>query len=364
MNKLLSVLIKPASALCNLKCKYCFYMDESKNRAVPSHSVMKLEYVDILVDRIVEYLDGSGIANISFQGGEPTVAGIEYFKYFIQKMKQYSNIETHYSIQTNATLLDDEFVKLFKENNFLVGVSLDGYKENMDSFRIGPNIDSVYEKVLKSIDLLKEASVDFNILTVIARQLSKHPRQLFDFYLSNNYEYVQLIPCLPSFSKQDDGISLRPEDYVSFYKEFFKQWINAYKKGNYININLFENLSGMIQGYYPYQCGMLGRCISQFVIESNGDVYPCDFYCLDKYLMGNIKNKTFEELKISAGAKELLKTSNCEKTICQTCQFRNICHGGCQRQNVCYLKDDYCAYQELLDLAVPELIKLMKGNKN
>lgn len=364
MNKVLSVLIKPASALCNLRCKYCFYMDESKNRAVPSHNVMQLEYVDILVDRIVEYLDGSGIANISFQGGEPTIAKVEYFNYFISKMKKYPNIETHYSIQTNATLLDDDFIKLFKENNFLVGVSLDGYKQNMDSFRFGPNINSVYEKVMESINLLKKHHVDFNILTVVTRDLAKHPKQLFDFYLSNNFEYVQLIPCLPSFAEEDDGMSLRPQDYTAFYNEFFKAWINKYKKGNYINVNLFENIAGLIQGYYPYQCGMLGKCISQYVIESNGDVYPCDFYCLDEYLMGNIKDKSFKQLSISDGSKQLLKTSNCEKKICETCKYRNMCHGGCQRQNVCYLKDDYCAYQKLLDLAVPELITLLKGRNN
>lgn len=359
----ISVLIKPASALCNLKCRYCFYMDESKFRAVPSHGVMDTEHIDVLIDRIVEHLDHKGIANISFQGGEPTVAGIEYFRYFTDKMKQYPEIETHYSIQTNATLLNDEFVKLFKENNFLLGVSLDGFKENMDYFRIGNNIDSVYDKVLESLELLDKYKVDYNILSVITRQLAKHPEELFDFYLKQNFEYVQLIPCLPSFGQDDDGMSLTPEAYASFFKQFFKQWISVYKNGQYININLFENLAGIIQGYYPYQCGMLGRCSLQYVVESNGDVYPCDFYCLDEYLMGNLKDKSFDELSVSDGSKLLMKTSNCKKKPCETCQYINICNGGCQRQNVCYLSDDYCAYQDFLKEAVPELIALLKKRK-
>ena len=335
-------------------------MDESNNRLVPSHNIMKEDVLDILIERIVQYLQGKGIANISFQGGEPTVAGSDYFNKLISKMKQYPDIETHYSIQTNATLITEDFIKIFKENNFLVGVSLDGFKENMDYFRYGPNIDSVYEKVMESIDLLKKNNIDFNILTVITRNLARHPKQLFDFYLLNNFEYIQLIPCLPSLNNIDDGMSLTPETYASFYIAFFNEWLEAYKKGRCININLFENLAGLIKGYYPYQCGMLGKCFIQYVIEANGDVYPCDFYCLDEYLMGNIKDKTFNELKDSKGALKLLETSDCEKQICQTCKYRKICHGGCQRQNACYLKEDYCAYQEVLSKILEPLHNLTK----
>lgn len=333
-------------------------MDESKNRDVPSHGFMNEETLDTLINRIVEYLDGEGIANISFQGGEPMLSGIDYFKNFINKMKQH-NIETHYSIQTNGTLITNEFAKFFKENNFLVGVSLDGYKENMDHFRIGPGIDSVYKKVIEGINILKEENVDFNILTVITRQLAKHPKQLFDFYIDNDFEYIQLIPCLPAFNIQDDGMSLTPELYASFYCEFFKEWKKAYLKGKYLNVNLFENLMAILEGYYPYQCGMLGRCIAQYVIESNGDVYPCDFYCLDEYKMGNICDQTIEELRSSNGTKRLMDNSYCEKKICESCRFVKICHGGCQRQNICYLKDDYCGYQKVLELILPELHELL-----
>ena len=358
--KTISLLIKPSSALCNLRCRYCFYMDESKNRDVPSHGQMDEKTTDLLISRIAEDLNNKGIANISFQGGEPLVSGIGYFKHFIEKMKEYPDIETHYSLQTNGTLINDEFVKLFKDNNFLIGVSLDGYEENMNRFRVGPGIENVYEKVLEGIGLLKEGGVDFNILTVITRDLAKHPRQLFDFYLDQNYEYVQLISCLPAFGVTDDGMSLRPEDYASFYIGFFNEWKKAYLKGRYINVNLFENIIAMLQGQYPYQGGMLGRCIPQLVVESNGDVFPCDFYCLDEYRMGNIKDMTIKELRQSNGSKHLMNGSDCEKKICGSCRYRNICHGGCQRQNVCYLKDDSCAYQKALDVIVPGLYELIK----
>lgn len=353
-------MIKPSSALCNLRCRYCFYMDESKNRDVPSHGLMDEETMKLLVSRISEYLDGNGTANISFQGGEPMLAGIGYFRTFIEEMKKHPDIEVHYSIQTNGTLIDEEFASFFKGNGFLVGVSLDGYEENMNRFRIGPNIENVHAKVLENIGLLKDAGVDFNILTVVTRDLAKHPRQLFEFYLSENIEYVQLIPCLPAFGVEDDGMSLTPELYASFYKSFFKSWKKAYLKGRYINVNLFENLIAMLQGYYPYQCGMLGSCSPQQVVESNGDVFPCDFYCLDVYRMGNLKDASIEELRRSDGVKKLMAGSDCEKEICQSCRFRGICHGGCQRQNVCYLQDHCCACQEVLSEIVPELYELMR----
>ena len=362
-NLTISVMIKPSSALCNLRCRYCFYMDESKNRDVPSHGLMKKETMVRLVDRIAEYLDGRGVANVSFQGGEPMMSGIDYYRDFIFEMKKHPGIKVHYSIQTNGTLIDEEFAQFFRENNFLLGVSVDGYEENMNYYRVGPHIGNTHRKVLEGIEILKKHKVEFNILTVITRKLAEHPGELFDFYLAQKYEFVQLIPCLPAFGVEDDGMSLTPELYASFYRTFFRAWQRAFLKGRYINVNLFENLMAMLQGYYPYQCGMLGKCASQQVVESNGDVFPCDFYCLDEYKMGNVHDLSFSEMRISDGVRELMKGSDCEKEICRACKFRSICHGGCQRQNVCYLKDDHCAYQKVLNEVVPKLQELMKRNQ-
>ncbi|MBR0137078.1 MAG: radical SAM protein, partial [Erysipelotrichaceae bacterium] len=239
--KSISMMIKPSSASCNLRCRYCFYMDESKNRDVPSHGFMKDETVDKLIERIAEYLEDEGVANISFQGGEPMLSGIGFFERFIEKMKKHPKIETHYSLQTNGTLINERFADFFAENSFLVGVSLDGYEENMNHYRISPNGDNVFEKVLEGIELLKERNIEYNILTVVTRKLAEHPRALFEFYLSEKFEFIQLIPCLPAFGVEDDGMSLTPELFESFYRSFFRQWKKAYLRGRYINVNIFEN---------------------------------------------------------------------------------------------------------------------------
>ena len=361
MGKQLSILIKPASSLCNLRCRYCFYSDVSESRTVASTGIMTDETCEILIKRIAEELEGNGTANISFQGGEPTMAGLDYFRNFIKRMNGYPEIETHYSIQTNGTMVDKEWAEFFKENSFLVGVSLDGYQTNMDKFRYDPLKRGVFYKVLHCIDELDRAGVEYNILTVVTSELAKHPGALFKFLSAHNFNYVQLIPCLPGLNDEENDMALTPELFLSFYKEFFNSWNHNYLNGSDVmNVNLFENLAGMLKGYPPYQCGMLGVCSIQFVIEANGDVYPCDFYCLDEYLLGNIRYASFVEMRNSPNALKFLSSENCKKKPCETCKYIRICNGGCRRQNICYLKDDHCAYQKLLDYIVPIIYRYIQ----
>lgn len=360
--KNISVLIKPASSLCNLRCRYCFYIDESEKREEASHGVMSEEMMDCLIERIAEALHQEGVANISFQGGEPTVAGLDYFRHFVSKMQEYPQIEVHYSLQTNGTLLNEEWSAFFAEHRFLIGVSLDGYESNMNDFRYDIQKIGVYTKVMRGIDFLEKANVEYNILTVVTKNLARHGKALVGFYRSHKFRYVQLIPCLPPLdATQEDDMSLTPELYDTFYLDFFREWKKLVLKGEVISVNLFENLMSMLYGYPPYQCGMIGKCIPQYVIESNGDVYPCDFYCLDEYRLGNIQKSSFEELRGNAGT--FLATSTCTKKPCESCRFVNMCNGGCRRQNVCYLDEDTCAYQKVLLKILPELYELLQRKK-
>lgn len=356
--KTISVMIKPASSLCNLRCRYCFYADISENRTVASNGVMSEETTDIIIDRIAEALEGKGTANVSFQGGEPTVAGLPYFIHFAEKMKEYPDIKVNYALQTNGTLINEEWVKFFADNHFLIGVSLDGYKLNMDQFRFDAENRSVYYTIMDNIRLLKKYKVDFNILTVVTKDLAKHAKALFRFYKENRFQFVQLIPCLPGIHESTDAFALTVNEYASFYIEFFDEWLKELKKGNPISVNLFENLYGMAHGQPPYQCGMLGMCMMQYVIESNGDTYPCDFYCLDEYLLGNLHEHSFNDFNASQTAKKFIADSKCTKKPCETCRYVKMCSGGCRRQNICYLTDEECAYQKVLDHVLPVLSRM------
>ena len=362
--KQISVLIKPASSLCNLRCRYCFYTDVSRNREVFSDGIMEEETAEKLTERIVEYAGENGTANISFQGGEPLMAGIGYFRKFAQLMDRYPQIRVNWSIQTNSTLLDEEFAEFFKERNFLVGISLDGYQRIHDQNRYDAEKKSVFFLILKAIDLLEDHGVEYNILTVVTKQLAKHPEALFDFYRSHRFRYIQLIPCLPELDGSGPSdTALTPEDYASFWCAFFDAWQKGLLKGVQMSVNLFENIACMMMGQAPYQCGMLGRCTQQFVIEGNGDVYPCDFYCLDEWKLGNVRASSFEEMQESINAKRFLETSDCRKEPCSGCRYINVCHGGCRRQNVCWLNDAYCGYREVLDHIVPRIADMLAQNR-
>jgi uncharacterized protein len=353
-----SVMVKPASSACNLRCRYCFYADVAQSRTVASHGVMEASTAELLARRLAEAVGFSGDAYVSFQGGEPTVAGLDWFRRFAALMDAYPSVTPHWSIQTNATLLDEAWCAFFAERDFLVGVSLDGPRANMDHFRFDAAGEGAYARVMRGIELLERAHVEFNILTVVTRQLAQKPKQLMQFYLQHDFADVQLIPCLPPLDGSDDGMSLRPQDYRDFYLGFFRAWKKAAQQGRIVRVNLFENLLGMLMGQPPYQCGMLGRCTVQYVIEANGDVYPCDFYCLDEYRLGSLTDTPLHELSTSAGALAFLDAQDCRRGPCAACAFARICNGGCRRQNVCYLTDDRCAYQDVLAEVLPALAQM------
>ncbi len=357
-DKQISIMIKPASASCNLRCRYCFYADISENRMTASNGIMKDETLAVLCARINEALDGKGTANISFQGGEPTLAGLGYFRRFIAEMKRYEGIIPVYALQTNGTMIDEEWADFFLENHFLIGISLDGYQSNMDYFRFDAEKKSVFYRILKTVDILEKKHVEYNILTVVTKKLAARPQALMKFYREHHFQYVQLIPCLPALKAEDDPYALTPREYASFYNGFFDEWLKQTEKGYPMSVNLFDNLYEMLQGRMPYQCGMLGRCTIQFVVESNGDTYPCDFWCLDEYRMGNLHDSSFTELAKSEAARRFMQTDICMKKPCENCRYQKMCGGGCRRQNVCYLNDETCAYQQVLDHILPILSRM------
>ncbi len=354
----ISVMVKPASSACNLRCRYCFYADVAASREAAVHGMMTAGTSALLAQRLAEAVGYSGDASVSFQGGEPTLAGLDWFRAFADEMGRYPGVTVHWSLQTNGTLLDERWCAFLAERDFLVGISLDGPRSNTDRVRLDAAGDGTYARAMRGIELLDRAGVEFNVLTVVTRQLAQKPRQLMQFYLQQDLADVQLIPCLPPLDGTDDGMCLRPRDYRSFYLGFFRAWRKAYEGGRLIRVNLFDNLLGMLEGYAPYQCGMLGRCTMQYVVESNGDVYPCDFYCLDERRLGNLADASLHELGTSLRAQEFLGREDCRREPCATCRFARICNGGCRRQNVCYLTDGSCAHQAVLAEVLPALAQL------
>lgn len=339
-----SYLIKPASSLCNMNCKYCFYSDVSCNRENYSKGIMSYDLVSVLVEKAMS--DAKEIT-FAFQGGEPTLAGIDYFQYFINCVNKHRNHHIiHYALQTNGINLNKEWLDLFEENNFLVGISIDGNKKVHDHVRLKRK-EGTFDKIINNIHQIQKRNIDYNILTVVTSQMVPFAKEVYEFYKKQNFQYIQFIPCLPELDDTTE-YCLSPQGFYQFYHQIFSLWYEDLKKGHYISISLFEDLLMIFSNHYPRTCGMLGNCQLQLIIEGDGSIYPCDFYALDEYCLGNIKYDSIDDIKNSIQGKNFIKQRKRYSKVCQQCMFKNICHGQCKRMNIVYFDDEYCGYQEFL----------------
>lgn len=338
----ISILIKPASSLCNLSCKYCFYKDVATNRESYSNGIMTEATVDNIIKKALT--PSNKVVSFAFQGGEPTLAGLSYFQYFVERVKENNiyNASINYSIQTNGYTIDDDFAKFLKENNFLVGISLDGPKEINDELRTFQGFKGTFNRVLKSIDLLNKYNVPFNILCVLTAFNTKHINKVYNFYKKQGFKYLQFIPCLEPLESEGltNKYSLQNNHYTHALNTLFKLYKNDYFNGDYTSIRLFDNYVQMLLGNAPENCGIAGICSCYYVIEANGDTYPCDFYCIDKYKIGNInKNSFFEMKEIDTSLKFIEESKNLDSK-CLNCKHFRLCRGGCKRYRTTSITKD------------------------
>lgn len=353
------VLIKPASSLCNMRCSYCFYEDVSNNRGIKSYGIMHSDTSHAIIDRAIQACP-SGEIGFSFQGGEPTLAKIDFFEDFTDYAKKIKpvNLKYTYSIQTNGLNIDDSWCNFFKKHDFLVGISLDGLKETHDELRKDNSKKDTFNRIMNNIMLLKKYNIPFNILTVVTKYNAKHPQALWNLYEKNGFDFVQLIPCLTPLDNpyQKESYILEPQAYGDFLKAFFDIWLNKYTKGKYISVRIFDNLVKMYQGHIAEQCGMMGFCQAQFVIEADGSVYPCDFYVLDKYCGGTVQANSFETIFKSDGFKTFITDNSDKNLMCETCEVKSFCNGGCKRYRYFYFqKEGYCPQKDFLMHAIPSM---------
>ncbi|RRD39492.1 anaerobic sulfatase maturase [Leptotrichia sp. OH3620_COT-345] len=328
----LNLLIKPYSSGCNLNCKYCFYYDVADNRTVRNYGPMKFEVLEKLVMEAFEYADT--VINFMFQGGEPTLIGTNFYEKFHEYVDKYNkkNIRTEFFIQTNGTLLNNGWMELFRKYNYLVGISLDGYEEIHDIFRINGKNKGTFKKVMQGIEHLKISKVEFNILCVVNKLVAQNGKKVYRFFREKGFRYMQFIPCIDDFdNKKEKEFTLTAKDYGKFLNEIFLLWYEDFIDGNFISIRYFDNLIRILLGQPPEACDMMGFCSVNGVIESNGDVYPCDFYVLDEYKLGNITENKFENILFNEKAVDFYKTSLNMSEKCKKCKYIKICRSGCRR---------------------------------
>ena len=312
-----------------MRCEYCFYHDVSCNREVQSYGIMSDETLETLTRRAFAFAEKS--VSFVFQGGEPTVAGIDFFRSAITYQKKYNSrrITVHNTIQTNATLITEEFAEFFKKNGFLVGVSLDGDKALNDKYRHLSDGSGSYDSINQGIDLLKKHGVDFNVLAVITKESAKSPSLVYSSL--KEYKYLQFIPVIDDFNGETADFSLSAEDYGRFLCETFELYYRDIMAGNYVSVRDFDSYIHMLMGMPPSSCAMQGRCGGYFTVEADGSIYPCDFYVTDEHRIGNICEESFFSLARSEKLSNFITSSVCVSEKCRNCKWFRICRGGCRR---------------------------------
>ncbi len=333
--KYVSFLIKPASGLCNMRCQYCFYEDETRNRQTASMGLMSSQTAGALIREAFSAVDRGGTVSFAFQGGEPTLAGLDFFRDFTSQVRAQNaaRVSVSYSIQTNGLSIDREWAGFFREEGFLAGVSLDGDKALHDLHRADPAGKGTYVRIARAVELLLRAGVEVNLLCVVTRPCAHNPARVYHALRKTGANCLQFIPCLDPLGEPRGGRpwSLTPEDYASFLCGLFDIWYQDWERGRYASVRPFDDYVRLAMGLPAGTCAASGSCGSYFVCEADGSLYPCDFYALDQWNMGRLGQAPLEELARGETARRFLARSQNRPSDCRECPWRSLCFGGCPR---------------------------------
>ena len=351
------LLSKPTGAVCNLDCKYCFFL--SKEMLYPGSRFRMAD--DLLETYIRQLLEAHRVpdVNVAWQGGEPTLMGVEFFKRSIEYVEKYRRADQKilYTIQTNGTKLDDEWCAFFKEHNFLVGISIDGPRELHDTYRVNKGGQGSFDQVMRGLDHLKKHQVDFNILCTIHAANQDHPLDVYHFFRDDlKAEYIQFIPIVeratseslplaelgwsehpggkrPLYTQMGNlvtGRSVNAEQYGRFLNAIFDEWVQ--RDVGKIFVQMFDVALGSWFGQHNL-CIFAPTCGTALALEHNGDLYSCDHFVEPDHLLGNIKDTHMIELIVSD--KQHKFGQDKQDTLpeyCRGCEVRFACNGGCPRE--------------------------------
>lgn len=366
--KSLSLLIKPASGACNMRCRYCFYADVAANRDVRNYGMMTEETLENIVEKALNEAEEN--CTFGFQGGEPTLAGLDFFRRFIELEEKYNrnNVAVSHTLQTNGLLLDDEWAAFLARHKFLTGVSIDAGKQLHDAMRPDASGRDTHNRAVAATRVLAKHGAEFNILTVVTRALASHPDKTYRYYKERGFRHIQFIPCLDSLEEPaiDNPHSLPPDIYGRFLNRIFDLWYADFMAGEYVSIRAFDNYIHMLAGHPPENCAMSGQCRAYLLIEADGSVFPCDFYALDAYRLGNINTDAVAAMLTGDKAASFAHESEQKPTECLTCHYYPLCRGGCRRDresiddNIPH-RNRYCqSYKTFFSHALPRMQNLAR----
>lgn len=356
-------LIKPASGMCNMRCRYCFYTDEVQTRSGEPLGLISREITRALICKGFSGLSRGDSVSFLFQGGEPTLAGLGYFQYFTDTVDEINTarVPVQYAIQSNGLMMDGAWTEFLRDHHFLVGLSLDGTKDLHDNNRVDAQGRGTWNRAAQSAARLQSKGVPVNFLCVVTKQLARSPQKVYATLKKLGGRYLQFIPCLDPVGAPRGAMpySLLPEEYGHFLCTLFDLWYQDLRQGQCISIRYFEDLVQMMLGLPPSTCATNGCCGTYYVVEADGSVYPCDFFALDEWKMGYIQRHSLEELDRSQGAVRFMQRSRERLAPCGTCPWSRLCSGGCKRdwhEKDGIIQNYYCqAFQTFYEYAARRL---------
>lgn len=333
--KLNSLLIKPAGPDCNLSCHYCFYL--KKNILFPETKLHRMS-LEILEETIRQAMSqGSSEIYFGWQGGEPTLMGLDFFKQAVAfQLKYGKNQLITNGFQTNGLLINKEWAQFFHDFKFLVGLSLDGTRHIHDHYRQHSSGQGSWSKVVDKAKLLLDSEVATNALVVVNDYSSRFPEEIYEFLKSFGLTYMQFIPCLepdPEKPGQPTSFSVSAEQYGDFLIKLFDLWKADFKNGQPTTyIRNFESLAFAYAGLTPPDCTLLKECGDYVVVENNGDVYSCDFFVQPEWKLGNVLEKRLIDMLNSAIQKKFGQRKSLLPKECKKCPWLIYCRGGCPKE--------------------------------
>ena len=352
--KPLYVMLKPAGAHCNLACKYCYYLEKNNLYQNSNHHLMSDEMLEQFTR---EYIEAQTMPQVLFtwHGGEPLMRSIDFYKKALALQKKYAHgKQIDNVIQTNGTLLTDEWCEFFAKNHWLVGISIDGPQEYHDHYRVTPAGKPSWEKVMQGISLLKKHRVEWNAMAVANAYNAEHPLEFYHFFRDNGCQYLQFTPIVERLTEHEDGrtlasladdreipladASVTPQQWGNFLCTIFDDWVRHDVGKTFVEI--FDCTLANWMGVLPGICAYSKECGHAGVMEHNGDVYSCDHFVFPEYKLGNIREQSLIDMLYGEKQQAFsrLKHTSLPRQ-CKECNMEFACHGECPKNR--FEKDKY-----------------------
>ena len=352
--KPLYVMLKPAGAHCNLACKYCYYLEKNKLYPTAQRHLMSDEMLEQFTR---EYIEAQTMNQVLFtwHGGEPLLRSIDFYRKALSLQQKYAGgRRIDNVIQTNGTLLTDEWCEFFAQNHWLVGISIDGPQPDHDHYRLTAAGKTSWKKVMQGIKLLKKHGVEWNAMAVVNAYNANHPLEFYRFFKENGCQFLQFTPIVERLTRHEDGRTLAsladkneislseasvvPEQWGYFLCAIFDEWVR--KDVGKIFVEIFDCTLANWMGISPGICAYSKECGHAGVMEHNGDVYSCDHFVFPEYKLGNIRDHSLIDMLYGEQQQEFsrLKHSSLPRQ-CKECDMEFACHGECPKNR--FMKDKY-----------------------